>query len=121
MTIYFTGYSTIGTDHKNNVLRDSELIKRDLLNQFYTRIGDRVMMPTYGSIIWDMLFEPLTASNKELIKEDVKRIINSEPRVELDNMIVDSFEYGIVIIMNLIYTPLNAVGTLEARFDKRNL
>lgn len=119
MVAFFTGFSTINRDHKTNTVYDIELIKRDLLNHFYTRKGARVMMPEYGSIIWDMMFEPLTPSNKELIYEDVKRIVNSDPRVEVENIKVQESEHGIYVFVNMFYTPLNALGTLEVMFDRK--
>ena len=55
----FRGYSSVGTTFLSSVRYDLDLAKQDLLNNFNTRKGERVMMPTFGSIVWDMLFEPL--------------------------------------------------------------
>lgn len=119
MATFFKGFSTVNRTYKNNVLYDIDLIKQDLLNQFHTRKGDRVMLPDFGSIIWDMMFEPLTAANRELIEEDVRRIISSEPRVAIESLNVTNNEHGIMVAVNLFYTPLNAISTLEVAFDRR--
>ena len=38
-------------DLKKFSITDIELIKQDLFNHFYTRQGERLMNPTYGTII----------------------------------------------------------------------
>ena len=46
-----------------------------------TRKGERVMMPTYGSIIHDLIFEPLTLMTlKEIIGIDINSIIDDDPQ-----------------------------------------
>lgn len=117
----FTGFNTINRNQNNNKLIDLELVKRDLLNNFYTRRGERVMYPNFGSIIWDMLFDPLTESNLDIISEDVNRIINNEPRVTLNTTNIRETEFGIEINIELTFTPLNAVDTLTLTFDRRTL
>jgi len=119
MATLFTGFSTYNRTHKNNKLVDIELVKRDLLNHFHTRKGERVMQPEFGSIIWDMLFEPMTQSNKDLIEQDVESIINSDPRVEAAGVDVKSTETSITVYVKLYYIPLNAIDVLEVGFDRR--
>ena len=118
-TTLFRGFSTIGAGPRNNELTDIDLVKRDILNQFYTRKGERVMMPNFGSIIWDLVFEPLDETNKEAIKNDAITIINSEPRVELSDVQVIEFEHGVRLELDVLYTPFNAFGRLEVEFDRR--
>lgn len=115
----FNGFSTIGKGPKDNELTDSDLVKRDILNHFHTRKGERVMYPTFGSIIWDLLYEPLDEANKNLIVSDSINIITSEPRITLEDLRVSEFEHGIRLEIDVIFTPLNAVGTLEIEFDRR--
>ena len=78
----FKGFNTIGRIRPPYTLTDSELIKRDLLNEFYTRKGERLMRPGYGSIIWDLLMDPSTPDLDAQLKEDIKRIIDRDPRIE---------------------------------------
>ena len=60
MATKFTGFSTKNTKAVNSVLTGKDLIIEDLMNNIMTRKGERVMMPTYGSIIHELIFEPLT-------------------------------------------------------------
>jgi phage baseplate assembly protein W len=119
MTTFFRGFNTVDSNQNNNKLYDIELIKRDLLNHFYTRRGERVMFPEYGSIIWDLIFEPLTDYNRDTIVADCLRIVNSDSRVKLQDVKIDTYTHGVRVQIALLYVPYNAVGTLDVDFDKR--
>ena len=67
-------------------LRDLELVKMDLLNHIFTKKGERVMMPNFGTLIPEMAFEPLDTETVSLVREEVTRVINYDPRVNLINM-----------------------------------
>jgi len=115
----FTGFSTFKRNQNNNVLEDIELVKRDLLNHFHTRLGERVMYPEFGSIIWDMLFEPMSEANVVAIRDDVDRIIRSEPRVQLQNLDVVEKQHGLELRLSVLYVGFNVVDTFEVDFDNR--
>jgi phage baseplate assembly protein W len=78
--VTYVGYSTIDSKNINSVLTDKDLALRDLLNHFYTRKGERVMNPNFGSILHDLIFEPLDATTEQLARDDVQNIIDSDPR-----------------------------------------
>ena len=56
----YKGFSTLNSGAEHYSLYDFELIKQDLLNHFYIRQGERLMNPEFGTVIWDLLFEPMT-------------------------------------------------------------
>ena len=116
----FRGFSSIDKTNPKTETVDIELIKRDLLNHFHTIKGERVMRPNFGSIIWDMLFEPFDELVKESIIADVENIIAQEPRVNLVDLEVFEFEQGLRIDVELLYVPFKVVGTFELEFDRRN-
>lgn len=52
-----------------------------------TSLGERVMQPTYGCNLEDLLFEPLTPTVASSIKERVRNaILYHEPRISLDRL-----------------------------------
>ena len=118
----FIGFSTndVVPGNTKTTMYDLDLVKRDLLNQFMTRKGERVMLPNYGSIIWDQLFEPFTDAIKNLIVQDVVRIINSEPRVILKSVNVYETQHGVAVDNSLYYAPWNVVDSLNLTFDAEN-
>ena len=91
----YKGFSSISTSTENYNLFDFELIKQDILNHFNTRQGERLMNPTFGCVIWDLLFEPLTEDIKNIILQNVNTIINYDPRVKAESVIVTSYGQGI--------------------------
>lgn len=116
----FLGYYSGNKINPDTEISDIELIKRDLLNHFHTSKGERVMRPNFGSIIWDLLFEPLDAPTKEAILADVENVIGQEPRVELQDLDIIEFEHGLRIEVGLLYVPFNALATFSVDFDRRN-
>jgi len=116
----YKGFSTVA-GVKSNQLYDIELIKQDLINHFYTRKGERVMNPNFGSIIWDMLYEPLDASNKDEIVEDCKVIIAKDPRVELQDLSVMEYESGLRINIGINILPYNKTATMLLNFERETI
>ena len=116
----YKGFSTVSTDANSYALYDFALIKQDILNHFHIRQGERLEQPNFGTIIWDVLFEPLTEELKNMIRKNVEKIINFDPRVIADQVIVTSFESGIQIECTLIYLPYNIAESLQLRFDQAN-
>jgi len=116
----YKGFSTVSADTENFKLYDFALIKQDLLNHFYIRQGERLMNPTFGTIIWDMLFEPLTEQTKDLILQNVNEIVNYDPRITAQNVIVTQYDSGLQIECVLTYLPYNISEQLTLKFDQSN-
>jgi phage baseplate assembly protein W len=115
----YKGFSSITSD-KNYSLTNFDVVKRDLQNHFYIRKGEKLMNPEFGTIIWDMIFEPLTQETKNIIMQDIKKIIANDPRISAKNVIVTQFDRGIQIELELLYITTGQVGVLELRFDQNN-
>jgi len=99
---------------------DVDLVKQDLLNNFNIRKGEKLELPNYGTIIWSMVFEPMTEENVQIISDDVEEIINRDPRVNPSNVSVDTTEQGIRIEVDLEYIELNLTEQLVIDFNKRD-
>lgn len=96
-------------------LRDIELVKMDLLNHIFTRRGERVMMPNFGTIIPEVVFEPLTMELVDTIREEVLRVINYDPRVELLDIEAqpDFDNHYIYVAAQVYYVELDLVDNFE--------
>jgi len=112
MATLFKGFSTVDKVRAPYTLTDADLVKRDLLNHFYTRIGERVMRPTFGSVIWDYLMEPEDPETQAIIKEDIERIVNSDPRVEFQETNLLVLDHTIQAEVKIRYVLLNSDDTL---------
>ncbi len=113
----FIGFSTAGRIKPPYTLIDFDLVKVDLLNHFNTRKGERVMLPEFGTVIYDLLMDPLDDMTKDLLREDVIRIIKSDPRVEMVDLIITELEHVILLEVELLYLPNGVTETIAIQFD----
>lgn len=115
MATTFRGFNTVDNIRAPYSLYDVELVKRDLLNEFYTRQGERLMRPNFGSIIWDLLMEPEDEATEEDIKADIERIVAKDPRVELKSTVLYISDHTIraEVILNYVQTNTDDMLFLE--------
>jgi len=118
MAIY-RGFSTQGQSKKFRAT-DAALIKQDLINHFNIRKGEKLMNPAFGTIIWSMLFEPLTNDTKEAIVTDITQIINYDPRVNVNNVTVNELDHGLQVIIDLTYINNNQSDVLLMNFNSQS-
>lgn len=117
-TQLYRGFSTVNSSNKGSKIYDLDLIKQDLLNQFNVRRGERIMNPNYGTIIWDIIYEPFTDEVKQQISDDVTRILNSDPRAYPLQINVDEQEYGMLLEITMQYTGTDQTDNLQFIFDR---
>ena len=116
----YVGISTVGRDEPPYRLIDIELVKRDLLNAFNTRLGERVMRPEFGTVIFDLLFDPFDDETKALVVEDAQRIIGQDPRVTLVSIDAKELEHVMRVEVELLFTPQDVVDNLYIEYDRKN-
>lgn len=113
----YNGFSTFGAK-KGFKLTDKELIIRDLMNHIYTLRGERVMMPSLGTRIPLMAFEPLDQITLDAVEEDLKAVVDYDPRVKLKDIVVMALpdNNGIVVVVDIEYVELGITETLRLEF-----
>lgn len=112
----YRGYSSYEYQtNKTFSITDVELVKLDLLNHIFTRRGERVMMPTFGTRIPDLVFEPLDGITTDILEEDLRAVFNFDPRVKLlDLRIIPFYDINTVVASaRLLYVELNLTGNLD--------
>jgi phage baseplate assembly protein W len=118
MATIFKGFSTVNKVKAPYTLTDMALVKQDLLNEFNTRKGERVMRPNFGSIIWDLLMNPDDSFTTDEIKLDIERIIAKESRVQLVDITLFSSDHSVRAEIELNYIILNSADTLFVEFNR---
>jgi len=119
MATLYKGFSTYNQTKKFK-LTDYDLIKQDLFNNFNIRKGEKLMQPNFGTIIWNMMFEPMTEEIRNLMVADVQRIVGYDPRTRASNVLVTQFEHGIQIEIELLYLSTNQTETVSLQFDNNS-
>ena len=115
----YRGISTVANPRGFN-LYDLEIIKQDIINHFHIRKGEKLENPMFGTIIWDILFEPFTEDLKELIIQDRTEVINYDPRISVETVTVDAYESGLQVDCTLTYIPYSISETMRIKFDQNN-
>ena len=112
--VTYIGYSTIDSISGSKILTDSDIAKRDLMNHFYTRRGERVGNPTFGSILPLLVFEPLDETTERQAKDDVDTIVRNDPRWNvLETLLSKPDDHSLEIKVRLEYID---TGTAEELF-----
>lgn len=119
-TTIYRGISTVNPENDGFRLYDVSIIKQDIINHFNIRQGEKLENPEFGTIIWDVLYEPLTESLKQAIVENIETIINSDPRVAVDRVIVDSYFNGIQIECVITFLDYSISEQMRLQFDQAN-
>jgi len=115
----FKGFSSRATN-TNYKLYDFELIKQDLINRLNVRKGERVENPEFGTIIYDVLFEPLTDAVKQAVADDIANNLNADPRISAQEILVSEAEHGISVQATITYIPYNITEKLLLNFDENS-
>lgn len=115
----YKGFSTLDPSNLSSKLYDFDIIKQDILNHFNTKKGERVMNPEFGTIIWDLIFEPLTPDIKDLLTNDISTICNFDPRVSPTEIKINEYEQGYLVEISLLMKSTNEASRLRLAFDQK--
>jgi phage baseplate assembly protein W len=116
----YKGFSTVNSENSSPTLYDIALIKQDIINHFHIRQGEKLSDPEFGTIIWDIIFEPLTEDTINAIIQNVSRIVNYDPRVKVNKIDVKQpYEHAIRIDCELVYLSYSIVEKLQFTFDEK--
>ena len=114
----YKGISTVNNNFGSIKLTDTDLIKRDLLNHFAIRKGEKLMNAEFGTSLRDLIMDPLTEETKALIVQEVDDVIKNDPRVRSEGVTIDEYEGGLRIEMSVRYVISNEVENLMVKFDR---
>ena len=118
-SVTFKGFSS-RAEKQNFKIYDFECAKQDLINRLSVRKGERVENPEFGTIIYDVLFEPLTDDIKQAVADDITANLNADPRLQTEEIIVSEFEHGIAVQASIRFVPYNVVEKLTFSFDENS-
>ena len=107
---------------KSFKLTDVDLVKQDLINHIFTRRGERVGQRGFGTIIQDLLFEPLDENTVVLVADQIRAVIEYDPRVSLrsDNDFIVRADYDnsrVVVAARLYYIELGLYDILHINLE----
>ena len=113
------GYTTIDQPYTSSNLSDIDLAKRDLLNHFHIRKGEKWTDPEFGCDLPLYIFQPLDDITMDAIREEVYNVVNYDPRFTVNdtNIIVNQDSHYVTINVKLTYVPTTTAIDLQIKFD----
>ena len=114
----FIGFSTINQNKKFTAV-DFDLIKIDLLNAFNIRQGELPGRPSYGTVIWDYLFENQTQETQAALLQEIQRVCAGDPRVYISGIQIFPQENGILLQLGVAVVPSTNAQQLSIFFDQQ--
>lgn len=118
MANMYRGFSTIGRSRKFR-LTDATLVKQDLINHFNIRKGEKLMNPNFGTIIWNVIYDPLTEDLKSIIIADVNQIVSYDPRISVDSVVITEYEQGLQLALTVRYLQTNQTSAMNLQFNNQ--
>jgi phage baseplate assembly protein W len=115
---FYKGFSTQDSTNLGSKLYDFDLIKQDIINMFRTRKGERLMNPNFGSIIWDLLMEPLTDEVREVLQQDITTICNFDPRVTPTQIDLTEYPDGYILELTLLLVGTDQSSNMKLSFNQ---
>jgi len=76
------------------------------------------MNPNFGSIIWNILMEPMTEAVRTALSDDINRICNSDPRVIPTQINMTEYESGYLLELTLTLKGTDQSSNLKLTFDQ---
>lgn len=123
--IFYKGWSSESARKaplRRFLVTNIDVVKYDLLNHIWTIPGERMMHPNFGTRIPLLTFEPLDEQTIKIIEDDLRMVIDFDPRVELIDIAVVALPDNntVACYLDLRYLELNATDTwkLELAFNR---
>lgn len=98
---------------------DEQLVIQDFINALNIPQGQKVGNPSYGTVLWDFIFEPNTLETRTRVEDELRRVASSDPRLNLNSVLTHDHDNGILLEVELAVTPFNNAQTLEILFDQQ--
>lgn len=83
----------------DNSLYDADAIRNSIRNIFIFSLRERIILPTFGSCLADIIGSTMTDGQTIVVKEMVEKMMNWERRIKLEDVMVSKYpdEYQVEI------------------------
>jgi phage baseplate assembly protein W len=104
----------VEADGEIEIVAYEEDIRQAILIILRTNYGERVMRPDFGAGLDDFVFEPLSETTKQLVKQRVEEsLIDWEPRIVVEEVSVNVDQAALGKLLIAITYRVRATNTLH--------
>jgi phage baseplate assembly protein W len=115
--IFYRGFSSKNASKPGGsfTVTNIECVKADLMAHIFTSYYDRPHQPSFGTRIPTLAFEPNDGEVRQIIREDLTKVFNYDPRVKLLSLDIYSLpdNNAIAAIAKLLYIEFDVTGDLR--------
>ena len=97
---------------------DDEAVILNFLNALNIPQGSKPGKPSYGTNLWNFIFEPNDHETSTQLKEELIRVARLDPRIILNNVTIYAKDNGIVASIELAVSPANQVRDIAILFNQ---
>lgn len=106
------------TSKKYRVI-DDELVILNYLNALNIPQGSKPGKPSYGTNLWNFIFEPNTQDTVSDLQEELLRVSSMDPRLIINSINIYAQDNSIVAQIELAVNPNNVSQILNIMFDQQ--
>jgi phage baseplate assembly protein W len=115
---YTTNVGSSGVSSTKYSIVDDETVILDFLNALNIPQGSKPGKPSYGTNLWNFIFEPNDYETSTQLKEELIRVARLDPRIILNNVTIYAKDNGIVASIELAVSPANQVRDIAILFNQ---
>ena len=107
------------SNSSNLTLTDIQLVEQNLINNIFTRKGERIRQSKFGTSIPDLIYEPMDTTTINKIESEIKAVIAYDPRVAL-RFIKTTPNYdthSVLVSASLYYVEMNITNGFELNIE----
>lgn len=98
-------------------LVDQPLVMQDFVNALNIRKGEKVGQPSYGTTLWDFVFEQNDTETQFQLENEIRRVAKQDPRLILNSVRAYPQDNGILLEIELAVSPFNQAQLLSVFFN----
>jgi phage baseplate assembly protein W len=107
------------TSSKKYSVTDSDTVILNFLNALNIPQGSKPGKPSYGTNLWNFIFEPNDVVTSTQLQEEIYRVAKMDPRLIINNVVLYAKNNGIVASIELAVSPMNQVREISILFDQQ--
>lgn len=93
---------------------EKSLIRDAVRSILLTKIGQRYMVPDFGSLLWTLIFEPNDSPTARLAETYIRTALGDwEPRVQVLEVTTQQVEESLIVTVNYVILRIQQIDQVQ--------